>query len=46
MEACDPAADKVLAQLAEQRPNDGLLAFHLARINEGKRVPLIVMAEK
>lgn len=46
MEANDPAADPALAALAALRPDDGLVAFHQARLNGGKRVPLIVMADK
>ncbi len=46
MEADDPAANQAMADLARLRPEDGLVAYHLARMKEGKRVPLIVMAEK
>jgi class 3 adenylate cyclase/CHASE2 domain-containing sensor protein len=46
MEADDPAADKSIGDLAALRPSDGLIAYHLERIKCGKRIPLIVMADK
>ncbi|MBI5166072.1 MAG: adenylate/guanylate cyclase domain-containing protein [Magnetospirillum sp.] len=46
LEADDPGAEGELAVLHAERPDDGLVAFHLGRARAGQRTPLIVMTEK
>jgi adenylate cyclase len=46
LEADDPKAVTALEKLAAERPDDGLVAFHLTRAAAGNRIPLIVMADK
>jgi len=46
MERDDPAAQDALADLARQFPDDGLIAFHLRRLQEGGRGITIKLSEK
>lgn len=42
----DDAAEQAFARLAEERPKDGLVAFHLARLRRGEHGDTIVFSEK
>ena len=46
VEACDPTAGKVFAELAERYPHDGLIAFYAVRLETGMTGTTIRMSEK